>query len=316
MKRTHVLLILILSSVLAASLDAQTQIGGGTCSSSTFTGNYAISLTGRQVSASGNVTNLFQSSGSVNFDGLSNVTISVTAFTLASAGTSFAASAGTPLAWSGTYSMQSNCIGLVTITSGGSATFNVVSYDNGVDFLLTGNDATYAYTGSGNTQPTAACSTSALAGLYSFGGTGYETSGSGVIGSGDVAGTLQFDGQGNLTVNVLVAGLGNSSSQGPYSVSSNCLGKATLAASNGRNTFSMIFSVSSGNAVASTDFFATFAFDFSNTGAPESVFVSGSSHAISGQPTTASAAYRGAGDKSAGNALATLWSAAGDGRAR
>jgi hypothetical protein len=313
MKRPHLLFILL--CLLAATLAAQTEIGGGTCSSATLSGTYAMSLTGRQFTASGNITNLFQSSGLMNFDGLGTVTISLTAFTLASAGTSFAASAGTPLAWSGTYSMQSNCIGLVTITSGGSATFNVVSYDNGVDFLLTGNDATYAYTGSGNTQPTAACSTSALAGLYSFGGTGYETSGSGVIGSGDVAGTLQFDGQGNVIVNVLVAGLGNSSSQGPYSVSSNCLGKATLAASNGRDTFSMIFSVSSGTAVASTDFFATFAFDFSNTGAPESVFVSGSSHAISGQPT-ASAANRGAGVKPAGNALAMLWSAAGEGRAK
>jgi hypothetical protein len=312
MKRPSLLCLLF--CLLAATLVAQTQIGGGTCSSATLSGTYAMSLTGRQATASGNITNFFQSNGSVNFDGLSNVTISLTGFTLASAGTSFAASAGTPLSWSGTYSMQSNCIGQVTITSGGSATFNVVSYDNGVDFLLTGNDATYAYTGSGNTQPTS-CSTSALAGLYSFNGTGYETSGSGVIGAGDVVGTVQFDGQGSAIVNVSVAGLGNSSSQGPYSVSSNCLGKATLGASNGRNMFTMIFSVDGGNAVASADFFAMIAFDFSNTGAPESVFVTGNGHAISGQPT-ASAANRGAADKPAGNALATLWSAAGDGRAK
>jgi hypothetical protein len=312
MKRPHVLCLLF--CLLAATLAAQTQIGGGTCSSATLSRTYAMSLTGRQVSASGNITNFFESNGSMNFDGLSTVTISLTAFTLASAGTSFAASAGTPLSWSGTYSMQSNCIGLVTITSGGSATFNLVSYASGVDFLLTGNDATYAYTGSGNTQP-ATCSTGMLAGLYSFNGMGYETSGSGVIGAGDVAGTLQFDGQGSVIVNVLVAGLGNSSSQGPYSVSSNCLGKATLAASNGRDTFTMIFSVDGGTAVASMDLFATFAFDFSNTGAPESEFVTGAGHAISGQPT-ATAADRGAGNEPVGNALAALWSAAGDGRAK
>jgi hypothetical protein len=312
MKRPHVLFILL--CLLAATLAAQTQIGGGTCSSATLSGTYAMSLTGRQVTASGNIANFFESNGSMNFDGLSTVSISLTAFTLASAGTSFAASAGTPVSWSGTYSMQSNCIGQVTITSGGSATFNLVSYANGVDFLLTGNDGTYAYSGGGNTQP-ATCSTSALAGLYSVNGTGFETSGSGVIGSGDVAGTVQFDGQGSVIVNVLVAGLGNSSSQGPYSVSSNCLGKATLAASNGRDTFTMIFSVDGGNAVSSLDFFATFAFDFSNTGAPESEFVTGAGHAISGQPTAA-AADRGAGDKPAANALAKVWSAAGDGRAK
>ncbi len=111
MKRPYLLCILL--CLLAATLAAQTQIGGGTCSSATLSGTYAMSLTGRQVTASGNIANFFESNGSMNFDGLSTVSISLTAFTLASdAGTSFAASAGTPVSWSGNMgSMQSNCIG-------------------------------------------------------------------------------------------------------------------------------------------------------------------------------------------------------------
>src|SRR5271157_4588037 len=84
--------------LLAARMSAQTTIGGGTCSSSTVSGIYALSITGRQVTTAGNFTNVFQSNGSANFDGLSKVT-----FTLTQDTTSLA---GMPLTWSGNYSMQ------------------------------------------------------------------------------------------------------------------------------------------------------------------------------------------------------------------
>jgi hypothetical protein len=303
-----------LGCFLAVPLIAQPQIGGGTCSSATLSGTYAVSVTGRQVTSSGSFANVFQSNGSATFDGLSQVALSLTTYTLASLGTSTVASAGTALSWSGTYSMQSNCSGQITITTGGSATFNIVSYDNGADFLLTGSDATYSYAGSGNTQP-AGCSVSSLSGLYSFSGTGFEFSSGAVAGAGGVVGILQFDGNGNVTVNVLIAGEGNSASSGPYSVSSECIGSATLAASNGRDTFALNFSVYN-ISPANSGFFATFAFTFGSAGGvTEGVLVTGGGHTISSQSTTG-AANREAGGRPPGNLFAKLWSTAGHGSAR
>ena len=106
-----------MSCLLAAPLLAQTTIGGGTCTSASLTGIYAVSITARQVTASGTFTGVFQANGAANFDGLSQVTISLVANT----GQAIA----TPLTWSGTYSVQANCAGVININTGGSATLNV-----------------------------------------------------------------------------------------------------------------------------------------------------------------------------------------------
>src|SRR5580693_9058272 len=102
----------LLFVLLAAPLLAQTQIGGGTCSSSSLNGTYAVSLTGRQVSASGTYTSVLQANGTATFDGLSTVNIKL------AENTSLAAAAA--LTWSGNYNVQANCIAVVNITSGGS----------------------------------------------------------------------------------------------------------------------------------------------------------------------------------------------------
>lgn len=60
---------------------------------------------------------------------------------------------GTPLAYSGTYSLQSNCVGSIGITSGDSATFTLEAYAQGRAFAVIGSDASYAYNGTGNVQP-------------------------------------------------------------------------------------------------------------------------------------------------------------------
>jgi hypothetical protein len=269
MKRPHSAVLFTFSCLLAAPLVAQTQIGGGTCSSATFTGTYAFSLTGRQVTSSGNFSSVFQGNGSANFDGLSKVTITLTSDT--------PKSVATPLTWSGTYSMQANCAGVITITSGGSATLNLVSYNQGTDFLLTGNDAVYSYAGGGNTQPTA-CSAATLSGVYTFTGTGYSLSSGSVAGATAGSGLLQFDGQSNITVNFTKStngqGNGAASLTGSYSVSSNCLGSATLS-----NGFVMSFSMTNVATVNSATFYATLA----NQG---SVLVSGTAHPAYGQPSS------------------------------
>jgi len=270
-------LLFAFACLFATPVLAQTpSIGGGSCNSSSLNGTYALTLTGRQVTSAGAFTNVFQANGSATFDGLSGVSISLTADTLQALATS--------LAWSGSYSIQSNCEGQLTVSTGGSATFNLVLYNvgsaGGTAFLLTGNDATYTYSGSGNTQP-ASCSVGMLSGVYTFNATGYSLNGTAVNGSADSAGLLQFDGQGNLTTNITAVTLGSSSSEsgaitGTYSIS-NCLGLFTL--SDSKHSYSMSISITGGNKTASTTAFVT----FSRSG---SFILSGTAHAAYGQPTS------------------------------
>ena len=91
MKRARINVLFFLPCLLAAPMLAQTTIGGGSCTSATANGTYAVTITGRQVTTSGNFTNVFQSNGSAAFDGLSKVTIALTQDT--------GSVAGTPAAW-------------------------------------------------------------------------------------------------------------------------------------------------------------------------------------------------------------------------
>jgi hypothetical protein len=169
--------------LLAAPLLAQTQIGGGTCSSSSLNGTYAVSITGRQVSASGAFTSMLQANGTATFDGLSTVAIALTEDTNQAV--------ATPLTWSGTYSVEANCVAIANITSGGSATLNVLIYNQGKDFTLSGSDATYSYGGDGLIQPSSAtCSTATLNGVYTFDATGYALTSTSVSGVTNGAGVI------------------------------------------------------------------------------------------------------------------------------
>ncbi len=259
---------LCFSASAAAPLLAQTQIGGGTCSSSSLSGLYAVSITGRQVSATGTFTSAFQANGSANFDGLSKVTLALTSDT--------PQAVGTALNWSGTYSVQANCAGVVTITTGGSATLNVVVYTQGNAFLVTGHDANYSYTGNGNDLP-AACSTAMVSGSYALTGTGFGFSGNAVSGVEDASGLVQFDGQGKATASITLASGAASTAiaaSGSYSMPSSCVGSATLTDSQG-NSYVMALSVTAGNATADTDFFVTLA-------QASKFMLSGAAHTLAG----------------------------------
>lgn len=247
---------------------AQTPVigGGSVCSSATLKGTYAVSLSGRDISSTGTFTNVFQANGTATFDGLSAVTLALTTDTLQAVATA------APM--SGTYTVQANCVGSIAVNSGGSETFNLVIYNSGAAFAITGKDATYSYSGSGNTTPSA-CSLAMLSGVYVFNTTGFAFSGGAVSKAGNITGLLQFDGQGNVTVN---ANVGSSSTNtGTYTMSSSCVGSATLTDKNG-NSYVMSLSVYSGNSAASTDFYLTFA-------QSSKFIVSGTAHAVYGQPT-------------------------------
>jgi hypothetical protein len=271
--------ILLFASVLVTPLLAQTTIGGGTCSTASVNGPYAVTITGRQVNSSGAIVNAFQANGFANFDGLSKVSFTLTE------DTNQAVAAA--LTWSGTYTMQANCAGVVTITTGGSATFNIVLFSvvggNAPNFLLSGSDASFTYSGNGSDQPDT-CSTSLLTGVYTFNASGFALNGTAVSGAETGAGLLQFDGQGHLTVNFTLttstAAATPITLTGTYTVGSNCLGTATLSDS-GNNSYVMNLSITSTNTAKmfSGDLFAALAQN-------SKFIVAGAAHAIFGQPTS------------------------------
>ncbi|MGA3019160.1 MAG: IPT/TIG domain-containing protein [Bryobacteraceae bacterium] len=244
MKRRHTTLLLTLICLPAMPALAQTTIGGGACTSSTLNGAYEFLLSGRQVTSAGATSKLFQAVGTAAFDGLSKITLTMTA-NIVGASQSF----GTPLVYSGSYSMQSNCVGSIAITSGDSGTFALEAYSidattqRASTFAVIGSDATYAYNGSGNVLP-ATCPTT-LSGVHEFNATGSALSGASVTGVLDVAGVLQFDGQGNLTANwTQVSNLAATTiaATGTYSVSSTCLASATLT-DTANNKYAVSFSI-------------------------------------------------------------------------
>ena len=230
MTRRFTTLLLTLACLPAVPVLAQTTIGGGSCTSATLNGTYEFLLNGRQVTATGAVSRVFQGVGTANFDGLSKVTLTMTANSVGAT-----QSFGTPVVYSGTYSLQSNCVGSIGITSGDTGTFTVEAYSQGKAFAVIGSDANYAYNGTGSLQPATCPAT--VSGVHEFNATGSTLSGASVTGVLDIAGVLQFDGQGNVTGNwTQVSNLSTTTiaATGTYSVGSTCLATATLtdAASN------------------------------------------------------------------------------------
>ncbi len=252
MMKSQMAVRLILLSLLGTPLLAQIQIGGGTCNSSSLNGVYSVTMTGRQVSSTGAFTRAFQANGSATFDGQSAATVALTY--------DYNMSTSTALTWSGTYSVQANCAGTMTITSGGSGSFNILLWNQGKDFQLTGSDATYGYSGTGILQPTG-CSTATLSGTYTFNTTGFALTNGSVSGPSNGAGLMQFDGNGNVTVNVSTATSKATNTPdtltGTYTVTSGCLGSATLTDA-GSHSFTMSFSIYSVSAT-NTNFYLTLA---------------------------------------------------------
>jgi len=259
--------------ISAAHLAAQPQIGGGTCSSATLSGTYAVTVTARQLSSSGSLGNALVANGSATFDGQSMVSMNLTSDTNQAL--------GNPLPWSGTYTVQANCTGHIAINTG--PTLQIAIYNQGKAFLWNGSDSNYTYAGGGNTQPST-CSAAGLAGVYEFNASGLGLSLTSVNSAGTATGLMQFDGQGNLTANMSAFGPGSSSTTtltGTYSVSG-CQGSATLTDSNS-NTFTLNFSVYNQTPVYVSGMYILIA-------RSEHSIMSGSAVASYGQPTSAGGA--------------------------
>ena len=238
MNRPYTTLLAVLFCLPAAPVLAQTAIGSSPCTSSALNGTYQFLLNGRQVTASGTTSKVLQAVGTAAFDGLSKVTLTLTANTVTTSQT-----LGTPLVYSGSYSLQANCVGSMSITSGDAATFTLETYNQGKSFAVIGSDATYAYNGSGNAQPASCPAT--LSGVHEFNATGNTFSSVSLVSILDVAGVLQFDGQGTVTANWTQASNLSTTTitaTGTYSVNSTCLGSATFTDA-ANNKYMVSFSI-------------------------------------------------------------------------
>jgi len=268
--------------LLAAPMLAQTAIPGGTCSSASLNGPYAVSVTSRQITTSGVFSSVFQATGVATFDGLSQVTMNLTANS---------GQAGTSVLWSGTYSVQANCAGAINITTGGLLGLTLAINNSGTDFALGGHDAAgNAYNGNGVAQPgngnnqSATCSAGTFSGVYTFNGTGFALNGTAVAGAENAAGLLQFDGVNNLTANLTTSTAGVPPTAltltGSYTILSSCLGTAALTDSSA-NSYFMTFAVYNDTVPNAAAYVGL---------ARNSQFMMiGATHATYGQPTPAAA---------------------------
>jgi uncharacterized protein (TIGR03437 family) len=269
--------------LLATPLFAQPQIGGGTCNSATLKGTYALSFSGRQLSTAGAFSNVVQQNGTMTFDGLSGVVITFTGVPGVKA----------PLPQPGTYSVEANCTAVVNTDLVSSAILNLAIHDQGKDFQLTGFDYVYSYSGSGVAlPPSTTCSTATLNGVYAFSGSGYGITSNAVTGAWNGAGLLQFDGEGNLMVTLAVDGTNSSAgfATGSYTISSNCLGSATLDTSTPSTSDAITFSIYS-VAPANTNFYVDLQDTMFGMGGvfagPSSALMAGAGHTANGQPAAA-----------------------------
>lgn len=211
------------SLLLAAPFLAQAQTTPVTCTAATLTGTYSLVVNGRDVPASVALTQEYTAVGTIKFDGVGAFTANVVANTNQAAGVS--------VAQSGTYTLPSNCIGTLNVTVGDTASFTLIPYNKGNNFTVTGQDATYQFTGSGSQQPVS-CATSTVSGAYAFSGNGYALT-SGVINSvTNISGLLQFDGAGAVTGSWSTSTNGSATPDtitGHYTVASGCTGSATVS---------------------------------------------------------------------------------------
>lgn len=212
---------------LPAGAWAQTTPAPVTCTAASVKGGHAFAMTGRNLNSSAALNGVFQADGIATFDGVSAVTLNIV--------TSTNVAQAQAQTWLGTYTLGSNCQGTLNITTGDSATFTMIVYNNGVGVSLIGQDGSYALNGTGTTLP-AACITGSLSGTYSFSGQGYALSSGKVNGINTVSGFLQFDGRGGITGNWTLATTNAATPDtvsGTYAITPQCTGAGKLTDPNG-----------------------------------------------------------------------------------
>ncbi len=238
--RLYLPVLICLIGLPGARLTAQTRIGGGVCSSASLSGTYSLALTGRDVSSSATFTKVSEGVGTATFDGQSKVTFSLTTNTNAAAGVS--------QTLIGTYTLQANCSGSLSITTGDTTSFTLEAYNNPTgtlskNFLVDGQDGTYSFAGNGGLLP-ASCSTSQATGTFAFNASSFALKSGAVSGIGNISGLVTLDGMGGVSTTwYLSTGMTTSdTTTGQYSVTAGCTGTATVTDPAGQS-FNLAFTL-------------------------------------------------------------------------
>lgn len=236
--------LILTSCLLVAPFVAHAQTSGS-CTAATLTGTYSLNLTGRALNSAVVFTNAYQAVGTITFDGMSAVSATLTA--------NSNKTAGAAQTLTGTYAIPTGCVGTLNFTTGDTASFTLIPYNSGNDFVIVGQDGTYLFTGSGAPQPTT-CLTGTTSGAYVFSGNGFALTAGTVAGTNDIEGLLQFDGAGNVTGNWSIATTGTSipdTISGKYTLSSACVGSATVTDPSGTGyTMSFVMTTADGANIA------------------------------------------------------------------
>jgi uncharacterized protein (TIGR03437 family) len=224
LKQLAVLIVLTGTSALRAASNAP-QIGGGSCSASMLSGTYFYTLTGTVPSNGRNVPYAelgeLQANGSGGLSGSTYTNLSGQKNTYS---------------LSGTYSVQPNCTGAITLTLNSQTTtaltFQIIN--NGQGMILARSNGgevvsgrAYRTTASNGPSP---CGNGSLSGTYGYLLAGFATV-SGVSYLYSNSGQITADGNGNLS-SAGITNQGGASSNttgtGTYSVSSDCHGIASI----------------------------------------------------------------------------------------
>jgi hypothetical protein len=206
----------------AATPPCSAQTASPTCSLTTLAGTYSMLLNGRNLNPSAVFIATYEASGSATFSQSGAVVFNLVSNTNASLRVS--------QTLAGTYTLGLNCLGTVSIATGDNASFTLIAFNSGRNFTVAGLDANYALSGDGGPYP-ATCVNSTLSGTYSFSGTGFFFSSAKIVTADSLAGELQFDGRGAVSVSwtdaqTSVAGEGGIA--GRYSVTESCNVTASL----------------------------------------------------------------------------------------
>lgn len=208
-----------------APLEAQTQIGGGTCTNSILNGTFFYLQGGTVIDARQAVA--AEELGKLVTDGAGSVTGQST--------TSLNGSIATHTI-TGTYAVQADCTGTFNLVVDsqplGPVALQIV--DSGREMLLAASTSEGVVVGRAyirtNSSASGQCALGSLSGTYGYLLTGVSS----VSGSNFTfaeSGTVNSDGGGDLSVTAIVNS--SASGQGSYSISNDCSGTAQISSPNG-----------------------------------------------------------------------------------
>jgi hypothetical protein len=208
------------TATLAAGTSRHSAVADQGCSTASLQGAYGFAVAGQAFGTTGQEFAEFADGGRVVFDGQGGLTGN---------GTESLNGAINPVAFNGTYTVQSDCTGTTTIQGGLTATLRFALVENGQEVDAIDTDPGVVAAGRITKIQRERCSNATLRGVYAFSESGSVHSPGGEVGDVAAYGRLVFDGRGHDTETSQASfnGAQNADTQtGTYSVNADCTGSA------------------------------------------------------------------------------------------